>query len=139
MQVWAHARGIYVPQSTKESACRSPIYQLLHRLVVFTICHKEKCDKVPSGDLFYMWCPTQMEVHLYLPFALVLYLSGMALGTTSQSRICGGHCVTILALSYGVDTSGMVPISIQFLGTTTLGKMRVLTREFGAALDDTRG
>ncbi|CAI9286100.1 unnamed protein product [Lactuca saligna] len=49
----------------------------------------------------------------------------MALGTTSSSRICGGHLVTRLALSFGVDTSGMVLISIQELGITALGKMRI--------------
>nr|KAJ0199898.1 hypothetical protein LSAT_V11C600304370 [Lactuca sativa] len=78
-----------------------------------------------------MWCLTQTEVHLHLPFALALYLSGIALGTTSSSRICRGDRVTRLSLSYGVDTSRMVPISIRDLGTKDLGKMWVLTREAG--------
>ncbi|CAI9298788.1 unnamed protein product [Lactuca saligna] len=55
----------------------------------------------------------------------------MALGTTSSSRVCEGHWVTSLALSYGVYTSGMVHISIQELGTITIQKMWVLTIEAG--------
>lgn len=76
-----------------------------------------------------MWFLTQTEVPLHLPFSLALYLSGMTLGTTSLGRICGGYWVTRLSLSYGVDTSGMVPISICELCTTTFGKMRVVTKE----------
>nr|KAJ0217204.1 hypothetical protein LSAT_V11C300126580 [Lactuca sativa] len=56
---------------------------------------------------------------------------GITLGTRSSIHICGGHWFTRLALSYGVDTSGMVTISIWELGTTSLGKMQMLTREAG--------
>lgn len=55
----------------------------------------------------------------------------MALSTTSSSRICEGHWVTRLAIYYGVDTSGMVTISIRELSTTALEKMQVLYREAG--------
>lgn len=46
-----------------------------------------------------------------------------------SSRIYGGHWVTQLALSYESNTSSMVLIPIQEIGTTALGKMRVLTRD----------
>nr|KAJ0207710.1 hypothetical protein LSAT_V11C500244930 [Lactuca sativa] len=52
----------------------------------------------------------------------------MALGTMPSSRICGGLWVTQLAQSFEVDTSGMVPIPIIYIGTTYLGKMQVLVQ-----------
>nr|KAJ0195660.1 hypothetical protein LSAT_V11C700360860 [Lactuca sativa] len=75
-----------------------------------------------------MWCLTQTEVCLYLPFALALYLSSIALGSKPSSRICGGHWVTRLALSYEVETSWMVLILIREMGTTALRKMHALTQ-----------
>nr|KAJ0195775.1 hypothetical protein LSAT_V11C700382760 [Lactuca sativa] len=99
---------------------------VIHRLVASTICHCEECDKVPSGDLFYMRCLTQIEVCPYLPFALAIYVFGMTLGSFPSHTICGGHWVTHLALSYEVDTSGMIPIPIRDMSTIALGKMRVL-------------
>ncbi|CAI9286014.1 unnamed protein product [Lactuca saligna] len=62
MQVWALSRGTYVSRSAKESALPSPIYRFLHRLVASTICHRKECDKVPSSNLFNMWCLTHTEV-----------------------------------------------------------------------------
>lgn len=94
MQVQGHTRGTCVYRTAKENVFTYPTYLLLHRLVVSTICHHEECDKVPSGNLFYMWCLTQTEVHLNLLFSLALHLSGVALGTMPLIRICGGHWFT---------------------------------------------
>ncbi|CAI9287954.1 unnamed protein product [Lactuca saligna] len=90
-----------------------------------------ECDKVPSSDLFYMWCLTQTNVCLYLPFDLALYLSSMALGSTPVSRICRGYWVTRLSLSYDFDTSGIVRMPIREMGATTRGKIWVLVRGVG--------
>ena len=95
-------------------------------MVASTIFHCQEYDKVPSGNLFYVLCPTQTEVRLYLPFAIVLYLSGMDLGSAPSTRICEGYYITRLALPYKVGTSGMVPICILEMGTATIGKIRVL-------------
>lgn len=75
-----------------------------------------------------MWCLTQTEVRLNLPFVLAHYFSGMDLGTMHSSTIYDGHWVTGLALSYQVDTSGMVLILIRDMGAKDLGKMRVLVQ-----------
>lgn len=75
-----------------------------------------------------MWCLTQPNVCLHLPLALALYLSSMALGLTPSSRICRGHQVTRLDLTYEFDTIGMVPMPILQLGTIVIGKMWVLVR-----------
>lgn len=126
MQLWGHARGTYLLRTTKKSAFQIYYLSVIHRLVASTICHCEECDKVPSGDLFYMRCLTQIEVCPYLPFALAIYVFGMTLGSFPSHTICGGHWVTHLALSYEVDTSGMIPIPIRDMSTIALGKMRVL-------------
>ncbi|CAI9294402.1 unnamed protein product [Lactuca saligna] len=73
-----------------------------------------------------MWFLTQNKVRLNIPVVLALYLSDMDLGSMPLIKICGGHWVTRLALSYKVDTSMMVPIPIRDMTTTTLGKIRVL-------------
>nr|KAJ0226662.1 hypothetical protein LSAT_V11C100033490 [Lactuca sativa] len=112
MQICAHTWGTYVSRIGKESAFHSPIYRSIHRLVASIIYHRQKCDKVPSGDLFYMWCLTQRS---------------MALGSTPLSRICGGHWVTRLFLSYEWDG----PLPIRELGTTAHVKIRVLVRGVG--------
>lgn len=52
----------------------------------------------------------------------------MALGSTPSIRICKGHWVTTLAISYEVATSEMVPMPIREMGTTTIGKMWVLVQ-----------
>lgn len=131
MQAWVYARGTYVSRTTKESAFKSPFYQLIQQLVATTILHREECDKVPSGDIFQTRCLTQTEVFLHLPFALALYLSCMALGSMPSIRICRGHWVTRLALSYEFDTSEMVHIPIRYMSTTVLWKMWVLVRGVG--------
>lgn len=110
------------------SSFRSPTYRLLCRLIASIVCHCKEHDKVPYGDLFYMWCLNQTEFHLNLPFSLALYFYGMPLGTMPSSKICGGHWVTRLALSYKDDTSGMAPIPVRDMGTTALGKIWVLVR-----------
>ncbi|CAI9295066.1 unnamed protein product [Lactuca saligna] len=50
----------------------------------------------------------------------------MAVGSTPSSKIRRDHWVTRMAISYEVDTSGMVPMPIREMGTTALGKMWVL-------------
>nr|KAJ0221926.1 hypothetical protein LSAT_V11C200080140 [Lactuca sativa] len=74
-----------------------------------------------------------MEVCLHLPFALALNLSSMVLGSTPLSRICEGHRVTSLALSYEVDTSWMVSMPIQEMGTTALAKCGCWFGESGSS------
>nr|KAJ0205710.1 hypothetical protein LSAT_V11C500231410 [Lactuca sativa] len=128
MHVWGHARGTYVFRINKESALRSSIYWLIHRLVTSTICHCEKCVKVPSGDLFYMWCLTEVEICLHLPFSVALYLSSMSLGSMPSIMICRGYWVTRFNLSYVFDTSGMIPLPLTNMGATALGKKWLLWR-----------
>nr|KAJ0224487.1 hypothetical protein LSAT_V11C100043360 [Lactuca sativa] len=53
-------------------------------------------------------------------------MKSLAVGSMPSSRICGGHWVTRLALSYDADTSGMVPIPIKDMSIIALGKMWVL-------------
>lgn len=72
MQVWGHARGTYVSTTAKESSFKSPTYWLLHRLVASTVSRHKEREKVPSGDLFYIWFLAYTEVHLNLPFAFAL-------------------------------------------------------------------
>ena len=95
-------------------------------MVAFTVFHREECDKVPFGGLFYIWYLTKIEVFHCIAFALALYLSCMALDSMPSSKICEDHWVTHLALSYEVDSSEVVPIPIREMGTTALGKMWVL-------------
>lgn len=91
MQVLGYAMGTYVSRTTKENSFRSPTYQSLYRLVSSTMCHRYECDNIPSSDLFYMWCLTQTDIRLNIPFALAFNLSGMDLGTFPSSMICSGH------------------------------------------------
>lgn len=73
MQVQGHAKGTYLFRIAKESAFHSPIYRLIHRLVVSTICHYHECDKVPFCDLFYMPCLTQTELILFIWILIFLW------------------------------------------------------------------
>nr|KAJ0213983.1 hypothetical protein LSAT_V11C400199070 [Lactuca sativa] len=85
-------------------------------MVAFTVFHREECDKVPFGGLFYIWYLTKIEVFHCIAFALALYLSCMALDSMPSSKICEDHWVTHLALSYEVDSSEVVPIPIREMG-----------------------
>lgn len=123
LQVWAHAKGIYVSSVAKKSSSRSLIFSLIHRLIASTICHREECNKAPSGDLSYTWCLIRPEVCLNLPYSLVLYLSSLAVGPMAKIRIYGGHWVTRLDRSYGVNISGMVLCSTTELGVSALKKI----------------
>ncbi|CAI9281695.1 unnamed protein product [Lactuca saligna] len=58
-------------------------------------------------------------------------MKSIALGSTHSSRICRGHWVTRLTLSYEVDTSGIVPMPIWEMGIIALGKEWVLVRGVG--------
>nr|KAJ0217239.1 hypothetical protein LSAT_V11C300133210 [Lactuca sativa] len=57
---------------------------------------------------------------------LLVTCSIRALSSTPSSNIFRGHWFTRLALSYELDTCGMVPMPIKEIGTTALGEMRVL-------------
>ncbi|CAI9291041.1 unnamed protein product [Lactuca saligna] len=61
--------GAYVSRTTEESVVCSPIYRLIHCLVSSIIFQRQECDKVPSGNLFYMWCLIKTEdLHWALGF-----------------------------------------------------------------------
>ncbi|CAI9261742.1 unnamed protein product [Lactuca saligna] len=128
---------LWDPRKAKESTFTSPIYRLIHQLVASTICHREECDKVPSVDLSYIWCLTQIEVFLHRPFDVALYLFGVALSSIHLSRICGDHWVTCLALSYEVDTSEMVPIPIRYIASKSCTRGASLDHDFDCQGDAT--
>lgn len=100
--------------------------RLIHCPVASTICHHVECNKVPIGDLFYMWCFIRTEVFLYIPFILDFYLSRLVVGSLPHSKICGGHRFTRLARFYCVPTQGMTQYDPRDMDCMDLGQMRVL-------------
>lgn len=105
MAIWALSRGDYVASEAKESSFQSTTMRLIHRLVVSAICYHAECDKVPIGDLFYMWCFIHIEVFLNIDFTLAFYLSCLVVGSLLWSMIWGGRFVTCLQNIYSSDDS----------------------------------
>ncbi|CAI9265568.1 unnamed protein product [Lactuca saligna] len=108
MSVWPLAVREYMVRSVKERNFRSPLHLFMHRLIISTIHHREEQHKVPSDDLFPMWCLLHIDVHLHIPYAISYFLSSsLTLGSRPRSKIYGGHFICHLARSYRVDTYGI--------------------------------
>lgn len=75
LSVWALTMGEYVLRSAKESSFGTPLHQFMRRLIVSTIHHCEKHDKVLSDNLFLMWCLLYIDVHLHIPYIIASFLS----------------------------------------------------------------
>ena len=50
------ANGVYIPSAAQEGSIRSPAHRLLHWFISSTINMRKDDDKVPSIDVFYLWC-----------------------------------------------------------------------------------
>lgn len=81
---------------------RSPIHNLIHRIVTFRINHKKYVDKVTSLSLFYLCSIMASRIFFNIPYFLAKFLGENAVNSRPGSLITGGHFVTRLAKSYGV-------------------------------------
>lgn len=133
--------GEYVLRSAKESSFRTPLHRFKHRLIVSTIHHREKHDKVLSDNHFPMWCLLYINVHLHIPYIIASFFSSnLALGTQPWSKICGGHFICCLAWSYEVDTHRMNYYPFRELDRGDLVRLRAVVHGpdwlFRIPLDD---
>ncbi|CAI9287810.1 unnamed protein product [Lactuca saligna] len=101
----------------------------MHHLIASTIHHRGEHDKVPSGDLFPLWCLLHSNVHLHIPYTIASFLSSsLALGTQPWIKICSVQFINHLAQSYRVDTYGMTHNDIRDLYKETLRRLRAVVR-----------
>ena len=59
-------------------------------------------DKVPSRDVFFLWCILTPNQFCNIPYCLAKYLAESGVKERSTSKICGGMFITKLARSYGI-------------------------------------
>ncbi|KAI3708547.1 hypothetical protein L2E82_37765 [Cichorium intybus] len=121
---------LYLPETVVESAIRSPIHRLLHRLVATSVNQRRGSEKVPAADLFYMWCLLTPGRHCNLPYSLAFFLARKATRARAASPLRGGHLITRLAHSYVVtaltDIRSMTPSEPRAIRRQYLEAMRVI-------------
>lgn len=100
------ANRVYIPSSTQEGSIRSPIHQLIHHLIAWSINMCKDDDKVLTLDIFYLWSIITLDVFCNIPYCLAKYLGEGSVKDRITSKINGGMFVTRLARSYGILERG---------------------------------
>ena len=79
---------------------------LTRRLIISHIQLRREVDKINRMDLFFLWCFFNHRP-LNIAHILASQLSRRGYAARRDSPILGGHLVTKLARSFGVDTTGL--------------------------------
>lgn len=113
------ANRTYETKSAQESYIRSPIHHFIHRLLTFSINHKQHGDKVSRKNIFYLWSIITLATFCDIPCMLACLLVKMRWFSRPGSPITKRHFVPHLAKSYGVLTSAMI-VSLTGVSTKNL-------------------
>ena len=69
------SNGVYIPSAAQEGTIRSPIHRFIHQFISSSINMQKDDDKVPSRDLFFLWCIIMPNTYCNIPYCLERYLA----------------------------------------------------------------
>lgn len=96
------ANGTYIMGTAQEGDIWSPIHQIIHRLITFSINQRKEGDKVSSLDVFFLWSIITPDVFCNLPHCMTDFLASRAGKDNKGALLIGGMLIMKLSRSYGV-------------------------------------
>lgn len=94
--------GMFRPSTTPAGMLHDPFLRLVQKLLSYSITHRSNGrDKIKKNELWFMAHLSDPQRMVNVPYALAHFLT-KASGQRSESAICGGHYITILADSFHI-------------------------------------
>lgn len=138
----AIGEGEFRSSSTHAARIRSPLLKLIQKLLAYSVMHRSNGrDKLKTNELWLLTQIMEEETRVNVPYLLAYFLS-KAKGIRSESAMCGGHYITILAESFNILSQNVrqhlrrVPQEIRYIDIYELHGAGILGQPHGQQGDE---